>query len=110
MGVDLEEDDRRGRNMTMHYGSGAVAGAVRGVMSAASLRGPFASLMHTNIRLAFDQTLENATGIGAPPWNQPRDELAIDLVEKTVFGLATGLLADASIPASPASSATRSDL
>jgi hypothetical protein len=110
LGLPDPDADRRGRNMAMHYGSGAVAGAVRGVMSAANLRGPFASLMHTNIRLAFDQTLENATGVGAPPWNQPRDELAIDLVEKTVFGLATGLLADASIPASPASSATRSDL
>jgi hypothetical protein len=98
------DSDRWGRNMAMHYGSGAIAGAIRGAMSAANLRGPFASLMHTNIRLAFDQTLENATGVGAPPWNQPRDELVIDLVEKTIFGLATGLFADASIPPSPSSS------
>jgi hypothetical protein len=33
--------------------------------------------MHTNIRLTFDQTLENATGVGAPPWTWPRDELVI---------------------------------
>jgi hypothetical protein len=104
LGLPDPDADRWGRNMAMHYGSAAVAGAIRGVMSAANLRGPFASLMHTNIRLAFDQTLENATGVGAPPWDQPREELAIDLVEKTVFGLATGLLADAAIP--PASSSS----
>ena len=45
---------------------------MRGVMSAANLRGPFASLMHTNLRLSLDQTLENATVVGAPPWTWPR--------------------------------------
>jgi len=40
--------------------------------------------MHTNIRLTFDQTLENLTGVSGPPWTQPRDELAIDLAEKAI--------------------------
>jgi hypothetical protein len=62
------DTDRWTRNMAMHYLAGALAGAPRGVMSAANLRGPLASLMHTNLRLTFDQTLENATGVGAPPW------------------------------------------
>ena len=58
----LPDPDRDGwaRNMAMHYLAGVTAGTLRGVMSASNLRGPFASLMHTNIRLAFDQTLENA--------------------------------------------------
>jgi hypothetical protein len=107
LGLQDPDSDRWGRNMAMHYGSGAIAGSIRGVMSAANLRGPVASLMHANIRLAFDQTLENATGVGAPPWTQPRDELAIDLVEKGIFGLVTGLLADAMVGASPTSSARR---
>lgn len=107
LGLKDPDSDRWGRNMAMHYGAGAIAGSIRGVMSAANLRGPLASLMYANIRLAFDQTLENATGIGAPPWTQPRDELAIDLVEKSIFGLVTGLLADAAIPPSPTSSARR---
>jgi hypothetical protein len=38
----------------------------------ANLRGPLASLMHTNLRLSLDQTLENLTGAGAPPWTGPR--------------------------------------
>jgi hypothetical protein len=102
--------DRWLRNMAMHYASGAVAGALRGVMAYANLRGPLASLMHANLRLTFDQTLENVTGVGAPPWTQPRDELVIDLVEKTAFGLATGALADAVIEPSPHSSARRPGL
>jgi hypothetical protein len=107
LGLRSPDEDSWPRNMVMHYASGAVAGAIRGVMSYANLRGPFASIMHSNIRLSFDQTLENLTGVGAPPWTQPRDELVLDIAEKTVFALATGLLADALIAPSPGSSATR---
>ncbi|HWT25222.1 MAG TPA: hypothetical protein VN213_17090, partial [Solirubrobacteraceae bacterium] len=101
------DSDRWLRNMAMHYMSGATAGVVRGVMSAANLRGPFASLMHTNLRLTFDQTLENATGVGAPPWTWPRDELVIDVTQKAVYSFVTGALTDALVPPRPASSARR---
>ena len=83
------------RNMAMHWSNGILLGAVRGVMAAANLRGPWAALMHTPLRLTWDQTLENLTGVGAPPWTWPRDELAIDLLHKTVYAVATGLIADA---------------
>jgi hypothetical protein len=104
------DDDRWRRNMVMHYASGATAGAIRGVMSTANLRGPFASLMHANIRLSFDQTLENLIGAGAPPWTQPRDELVIDLLEKGIFAIVTGALSDALIKPLPTSSAARPGL
>jgi hypothetical protein len=107
LGLSDPDSDRWLRNMAMHYGSAALAGAIRGVMSAANLRGPFASLMHTNVRLTFDQTLENLTGAGAPPWTQPRDELFIDLAEKSVYGFVTGALADMAIPPRSSSSASR---
>lgn len=64
LGLRNPDADRWGRNMAMHYASGAIAGVLREVMSAANPRGPFASLMHANLRLSFDQTLENATGVG----------------------------------------------
>jgi hypothetical protein len=99
--------DRPLRNWAMHYAAGAAAGAVRGVVSAANLRGPFASLMHTNLRLSFDQTLENLTGAGAPPWTWPRDELAIDVSHKALYALVTGVLADALVAPVPTSSARR---
>jgi hypothetical protein len=105
--LSLEDPDADSwpRNMAMHYGSAAVAGAIRGVMSYSNLRGPFASLMHGNVRLSFDQTLENLTGVGGPPWTQPRDELAIDLAEKGIFAFVTGLLTDALIEPAPGSTA-----
>ena len=92
-----DEDDWT-RNMVMHWSNGLVLGPVRGMMAAANLRGPWASLMLTPLRLSWDQTLENATGVGAPPWTWPRKELAIDVFHKTVFALATGLVADWMIP------------
>jgi hypothetical protein len=101
------DSDRWGRNMAMHYLSGATAGTVRGVMSAANLRGPFASLMHTNLRLSFDQTLENSTGVGAPPWTWPRGELFVDVGHKALYSFVTGALSDALLPPSPTSSARR---
>ena len=107
LGLPDPDADRWPRNMAMHYGTGAFAGALRGLMAAANLRGPAASLMFTNLRLSIDQTLENATGTGAPPWTWPRDELVIDVAHKAVYALTTGALADALVPAAPGSSAER---
>jgi hypothetical protein len=63
--------------------------------------------MHTCIRLATDQTLENATGVGAPPVTWPRSELVIDIAHKAIYSFATGLFADALIPPAPTSSVKR---
>jgi hypothetical protein len=107
LGLEHPNADRAARNVLMHYGTGALVGAVRGVMAAANLRGPLASLMHANLRLGVDQTLENATGVGAPPWTWPRDEIAIDVSHKALYALATGALSDALVPPAPGSSARR---
>ncbi|WP_114452805.1 hypothetical protein [Halopolyspora algeriensis] len=81
-------------NLLMHLGQGALLGMLRGVMADSGLRGPWASVMFAVVRLTNDQTLENASGVGAPPWTWPRDELAVDLVHKTVYALTTGFVAD----------------
>ena len=107
LGMSSPDADRWGRNMAMHYGTGAVAGALRGLMSASNLRGPLASLMFTEIRLSIDQTLENGTGVGAPPWTWPHDELAIDVLHKAVYAFATGSISDALVSPAPSSSAAR---
>jgi hypothetical protein len=107
LGLPKPDDDRWGRNVVMHYANGLVLGAVRGVMAAGNLRGPWASLMHAQLRLSWDQTLENLTGVGAPPWTWPREELVIDVLHKTVFSLATGAVADAIIRPRPTSSVRR---
>jgi hypothetical protein len=107
LGLSHPDRDVKARNWAMHYASGAAGGALRGVMAAANLRGPFAAVMHTNLRLSFDQTLENLTGAGAPPWTWPRDELAIDVAHKAVYSLVTGVVTDALTSPAPGSSAQR---
>jgi hypothetical protein len=94
----------------MHYLAGATAGAMRGLMSASNLRGPLASLMHANLRLSFDQTLENATGVAAPPGTWPRDELIVDTAHKSLYALVTRAISGALIPPSATSSARRQNL
>ena len=81
-------------NHAMHWGTGAVLGALRGVWAAVSLRGPGAHLAHTVVRLPFDQTLENATGCGAPPRTWPAGEQAWDTAHKAIYSVVTGTLAE----------------
>ncbi len=81
-------------NHAMHWGTGAVVGALRGAWSAVGLRGPRASLAHAVVRLAFDQTVENGTGVGAPPHTWPVQEQLVDVAHKAVYAFATGALAD----------------
>lgn len=81
-------------NHAMHWGTGAVLGALRGIWSVTGLRGPRASLAHTVVRLATDQTLENATGMGAPPSTWPLGEQVVDVAHKAVYALVTGAVAD----------------
>jgi len=88
----LEESDVW--NHAMHWGTGAAVGVLRGLMAHAGLRGLPGSLAFTGVRLSVDQTLENATGVGAPPWTWPKDELVIDVLHKAVYALVTGVVVD----------------
>ena len=45
-------------------------------------------------RLTADQTQENLTGVGVPPWTWPGNELFIDLLQKGIYGFVTGVVAD----------------
>jgi hypothetical protein len=110
LGLSRPYADSWPRNMAMHWGNGLLLGAVRGVMSAANLRGPWAATLHTPLRLSWDQIMENVTGVGAPPWTWPRHELVIDVGHKAVFSLATGAVADALVEPLAGSSARRRGL
>jgi hypothetical protein len=85
-------------NYTMHLGSGALLGALSGVWAAVGIRGPRAYIAHTATRLAFDQTVENATGVGAPPHTWPASEQVIDLLHKAVYSVSTSLIAERLVP------------
>lgn len=81
-------------NHTLHWATGAALGALRGVWAVTGLRGPRANLAHTVVRLSFDQTVENATGVGAPPHTWPPQEQSVDVTHKAIFSFVTGLVAD----------------
>lgn len=98
-------DDRIGRNHLMHWGTGIVLGALRGVMASRGMRGPRASLLHTVGRLSTDQALENITGVGSPPWTWPAKELVIDVGHKAVYGFVTGWVADRLVGDTPPATA-----
>jgi hypothetical protein len=106
-GLPDPDSDRLTRNLAMHFGTAASGGVLRAAMSAANLRGPTASFLHTWVRLAIDQTLENGTGVGAPPLSWPRDELVVDVAHKAVYAFATGAVADALVSPGPGTSAKR---
>ena len=88
------DSERLGMNWAMHWGQGIALGAVRTLMAERGIRGPAGSCLHLNLRLINDQTLENATGVGAPPWTWPVDEQVIDLLHKAIYAYATGAAAD----------------
>ena len=88
------DEERRWLNWAMHWGQGILLGAARGLMAELGLRGPVGSFLFTNLRLLNDQTLENATGVGAPPSTWPRDEWVVDVLHKAVYSVATGLIAE----------------
>jgi hypothetical protein len=81
-------------NHAMHWGQGILMGILRGVMAKQGVRGPVGSFMFMNARLLNDQTLENATGVGAPPWTWPKDEQVIDLIHKGIYAFVAGAIAD----------------
>ncbi len=81
-------------NHAMHWGTGALMGALRGVWAVTGIRGTEANAAHTVVRLAFDQTVENATGAGAPPSTWPTRERQVDVGHKAVYSIVTGTVAD----------------
>ena len=95
------DDERLGMNWAMHWGQGIVLGAVRGLMAERGFRGPVGSFLFMNLRLLNDQTFENATGTGAPPWTWPTDEQAIDLLHKGIYAFVTGAVADQLVEGPP---------
>jgi hypothetical protein len=88
------EEQPSGWNHLMHWGTGALLGALRGVWSVTGIRGPLANTWHTATRLAFDQTVENATGVGAPPQTWPLQEQVVDVLHKALYCTVTGVVAD----------------
>ncbi len=91
---DNPDEKNVAMNWAMHWGQGILLGIVRGLMAERGVRGPVGSFLFMNLRLLNDQTLENSTGVGAPPWRWPVDEQVIDLLHKAIYAFVTGIVAD----------------
>ena len=110
LGLPAKPDrERLGLNWAMHWGQGIVLGAVRAMMARRGIGGPVGSFLFLNLRLLNDQTLENATGVGAPPWTWPRDEQVIDLAHKAIYAFVTGAVADRIVSGSGPASRARDE-
>jgi hypothetical protein len=100
LGLEAERGDQNlVLNHAMHWTTGIVLGVVRGAMAEVGFRGPRGTVAHGVVRFAFDQTLENATGVGSPPTTWPKRELALDISHKATYALVTGVVADRLAPA-----------
>jgi hypothetical protein len=93
-GAPSDADRPPAWNHAMHWGTGALVGTLHGMWAALGMRGPRAHVAHVAVRLATDQTLENATGVGAPPHTWPWSEQAVDVLHKAVYSLVTGVVAE----------------
>jgi hypothetical protein len=101
------DEQRLALNWTMHWGQGILLGIARGLMAENGVRGPIGSFLFMNLRLLNDQTLENATGVGALPWTWPKDEQVIDLIHKGVYAFTTGAVADLLVAGPPSEPVAR---
>jgi hypothetical protein len=90
-----------GWNLAMHYGTAGALGALRGIWAEIGLRGPTWSAAHAVVRFCTDQTVENATGAGAPPGTWPVLEHRVDLLHKSVYAAVTGWLSDRMVAERP---------
>lgn len=77
-----------------HWGLGILPAALRGVMAEGGMRGPMASALFLATRVSTDETLENVSGVGKPPWDWKASLATIDVLHKGVYAFATGLVAD----------------
>ena len=95
LGLKTEPDDQRQwLQWVAHWGVGILPAALRGVMAEGGMRGPLASAMFFVTRVTTDETMENVTGVGKPPWSWPTKLGAVDLGHKAVYAFATGAVAD----------------
>ncbi len=89
-------DDERPAAATaaMQVGTSVALGALRGVWRASGLIAVRADVVQTLTRVIVDQTLQNATGAGAPPRTWHRGEGAVEVAHAAVAAVATGLVVE----------------
>lgn len=107
-GLEEKADKNSGpANTAFQWGIGALSGAMRGVMSQAGMRGPYATFVHLAARVCTDQSLENVVGMSAAPWTWPYDEQILDIAHKGAYAIVTGIITDSLVHSSRAAASNR---
>ncbi len=92
LGVQPRDEAGEARFSTVaHWSYGTSWGAVRGLLSAAGLRGPSAAVAHFAGVWGSAQVMLAALDIAPLPWESLREEVAIDAFHHAVYAIATGL-------------------
>lgn len=92
LGLEPRNSDELGRlGQVVHWQYGATLGAVRGLMAAASLREPLASLLFFALVWGIDLGVVPTLTDGEPATEWGADELAIDAFHHVVFVGVTAL-------------------
>lgn len=92
LGVKPRDEAGEARfSSVVHYAYGTSWGAVRGLLSAAGLQGPSAAAAHFAAVWGSAQVMLPALDVAPPPWESPKEEVAIDAFHHAVYAIATGL-------------------
>ena len=73
----------------VHWSYGTSWGAVRGLLHAAGVDGPAATALHFAAVWGGAQVMLPALDVAPPPWESPKQEVAIDAFHHAVYAIAT---------------------
>ena len=80
--------------VAMNVVTGAAVGALRGVWRSTGLIAVRADVVQTLTRVIVDQTLENATGTGAPPRTWRTGEGVVEVLHAAVAAVVSGAVVE----------------
>ena len=89
------QKERETFSQLVHWTWGTLWGLPRALISFSGAKGGKATLMHVFIVLGGDFWILHTLAKRPPPWRWPREELATEVLHKSVLALATGLAYDA---------------
>lgn len=95
LGKHVKEQNRRKLNYATHLGIGAAWGAAHGALARVGVRAPWTAAATFGVLWPADVTSMAMLGLGDPPWRWESNELAVDVADKLVLAVATGIAYEA---------------
>lgn len=91
LGKKVGQPNRRRLNYAAHFGVGAAWGAAHGAVAQAGVRGLWTAPAVFGMLWPADVTSMAVLGLGDPPWRWSSRDLAVDVADKLVLAVATGI-------------------